>query len=193
MLEPTQDCFYLQGICFIWNLTRGLNSNELTQPRPKEKLMAHRKYALKCLFSPDSTQVTGTITGVIVMFCVQTSQSYALVFITDYQQPPQQIQQSGYGRPLISALQQNFHCQTNRDGFGTALSVKIPNTSYQVTLCYPNASTALSCHRCPLINVYNYHPKILFGSFQVHPITQLGYGILTAAPQKGNIQGTPKL
>lgn len=47
----------LQGVCFIWNLTRGRGSGELTQPHPKEKLTAHRKYALKCLFSPDSTYV----------------------------------------------------------------------------------------------------------------------------------------
>ncbi|XP_067935101.1 target of rapamycin complex subunit lst8-like [Watersipora subatra] len=49
-----------KGVCFIWHLTQGRGSGELTQPHPKEKLTAHRKYALKCLFSPDSTLLATT-------------------------------------------------------------------------------------------------------------------------------------
>ncbi|KAF6018013.1 hypothetical protein EB796_023694 [Bugula neritina] len=49
-----------KGVCFIWTLTQGRSSGELTQPHPKEKLTAHRKYALKCLFSPDSTLLATT-------------------------------------------------------------------------------------------------------------------------------------
>lgn len=48
-----------KGVCYIWALTGG-RSGESTQAHPKAKLQAHKKYGLKCLFSPDSTLLATT-------------------------------------------------------------------------------------------------------------------------------------
>jgi target of rapamycin complex subunit LST8 len=45
--------FISQGNCFIWNLKTG-DENQLTSTAPRLKLDAHKKYALRCRFSPDS-------------------------------------------------------------------------------------------------------------------------------------------
>ena len=45
-----------QGNCFIWTLTGG-QGEKPTQLHPKTKIPAHKRYALKCHFSPDSTLV----------------------------------------------------------------------------------------------------------------------------------------
>lgn len=42
-----------KGNCYIWSLQNG-SENELTKTFPKLKIEAHKKYALKCNFSPDS-------------------------------------------------------------------------------------------------------------------------------------------
>ena len=48
-----------KGNCYIWSLTGG-RAEESTQLHPKHKLSAHKKYALKCRFSPDSTLLATT-------------------------------------------------------------------------------------------------------------------------------------
>ncbi|KAG8557451.1 hypothetical protein GDO81_016636 [Engystomops pustulosus] len=42
------------GNCFVWNLTGGLGE-DLTQLIPKTKIPSHKRCALRCKFSPDST------------------------------------------------------------------------------------------------------------------------------------------
>ncbi|MGH0125632.1 UNVERIFIED_CONTAM: hypothetical protein FKN15_024159 [Acipenser sinensis] len=44
------------GNCYVWNLTGGIGE-EVTQLIPKTKIPAHKRYALRCKFSPDSTSV----------------------------------------------------------------------------------------------------------------------------------------
>ncbi|XP_025105800.1 target of rapamycin complex subunit lst8-like isoform X2 [Pomacea canaliculata] len=48
-----------KGMCYIWTLTGGRRS-EPTKIHPKKKFQAHNTYALKCLFSPDSTLLATT-------------------------------------------------------------------------------------------------------------------------------------
>ncbi|XP_041085849.1 target of rapamycin complex subunit lst8-like [Polyodon spathula] len=42
------------GNCYVWNLTGDIGE-EVTQLIPKTKIPAHKRYALRCKFSPDST------------------------------------------------------------------------------------------------------------------------------------------
>lgn len=58
-----------KGNCYIWSLTGGhpKNSNGYSKNNstpislyPKQKLPAHKKYGLKCLFSPDSSLLATT-------------------------------------------------------------------------------------------------------------------------------------
>ena len=44
----------LQGNCYVWNVTGGIGE-EVTQLIPKTKIPAHKRYSLRCKFSPDST------------------------------------------------------------------------------------------------------------------------------------------
>ncbi|XP_034951891.1 target of rapamycin complex subunit lst8 [Chelonus insularis] len=48
-----------KGNCYIWALTGGVGE-EPTKPYPRHKLAAHKRYALKCKFSPDSTLLVTT-------------------------------------------------------------------------------------------------------------------------------------
>lgn len=48
-----------KGNCYIWSMTTS-NGDEPTQLRPKMKLPAHKRYSLKCKFSPDSTLLVTT-------------------------------------------------------------------------------------------------------------------------------------
>jgi len=48
-----------KGACYIWSLTGG-RDDIATQLHPKKMISAHRKYGLKCLFSPDSTLLATT-------------------------------------------------------------------------------------------------------------------------------------
>jgi G protein beta subunit-like protein len=43
-----------KGMCFIWTLT-SMGGTSPMQPHLKTQFQAHKRYALKCLFSPDST------------------------------------------------------------------------------------------------------------------------------------------
>lgn len=43
-----------KGHCYIWTLTGGVG-DEPTRLNPRHKLSAHKRYALRCKFSPDST------------------------------------------------------------------------------------------------------------------------------------------
>ena len=43
-----------KGNCYVWALSGGGDSQP-TQLHPKNKILAHKKYALCCIFSPDST------------------------------------------------------------------------------------------------------------------------------------------
>jgi G protein beta subunit-like protein len=47
-----------KGNCYIWNLVNA--DNQLTQTEPKLRINAHRKYALRCKFSPDSSLLVTT-------------------------------------------------------------------------------------------------------------------------------------
>ena len=47
---------FLQGNCYVWNLAGGMG-DEVTQLIPKTKIPAHKRYSLRCKFSPDSTWV----------------------------------------------------------------------------------------------------------------------------------------
>lgn len=56
----------LQGNCYVWNVTGGIGE-EVTQLIPKTKIPAHKRYSLRCKFSPDSTWVpTFTIASLIL-------------------------------------------------------------------------------------------------------------------------------
>lgn len=45
-----------KGNCYIWSLSNSANSEtQLTQTDPKLRIEAHKKYALRCKFSPDSS------------------------------------------------------------------------------------------------------------------------------------------
>ncbi|XP_064607066.1 target of rapamycin complex subunit lst8-like [Liolophura sinensis] len=48
-----------KGNCYIWSLTGG-RGGDSTQLIPKSTFSAHKRYALKCLFSPDSTLLATT-------------------------------------------------------------------------------------------------------------------------------------
>lgn len=48
-----------KGDCYIWTLTGG-RGEEPTKLHPKTKIPAHKKYGLKCQFSPDSTLLATT-------------------------------------------------------------------------------------------------------------------------------------
>lgn len=43
-----------KGHCYVWALTGGVDE-EPTRLNPRHKLTAHKRYALGCKFSPDST------------------------------------------------------------------------------------------------------------------------------------------
>lgn len=47
-----------KGVCYIWTLPGGVD--ESAHLTPKKKLIAHKHYALKCKFSPDSTLLATT-------------------------------------------------------------------------------------------------------------------------------------
>ncbi|XP_056627343.1 target of rapamycin complex subunit lst8 isoform X1 [Triplophysa dalaica] len=42
------------GNCYVWNLAGGMG-DEVTQLIPKTKIPSHKRYSLRCKFSPDST------------------------------------------------------------------------------------------------------------------------------------------
>uniref|UniRef100_A0A4W5R2G0 Target of rapamycin complex subunit lst8 n=1 Tax=Hucho hucho TaxID=62062 RepID=A0A4W5R2G0_9TELE len=42
------------GNCYVWNLAGGMG-DEVTQLIPKTKIPAHKRYSVRCKFSPDST------------------------------------------------------------------------------------------------------------------------------------------
>lgn len=48
-----------KGHCYIWTLTGG-TGEEPTRLNPRHKLSAHKRYALRCKFSPDSTLLVTT-------------------------------------------------------------------------------------------------------------------------------------
>ena len=48
-----------KGSCYIWTLSNN-SENQLTKTHPKLKIDAHKKYALKCKFSPDSNLLVTT-------------------------------------------------------------------------------------------------------------------------------------
>ncbi|XP_043271855.1 target of rapamycin complex subunit lst8 isoform X2 [Venturia canescens] len=48
-----------KGHCYVWALTGGIGE-EPTRLNPRHKLSAHKRYALRCKFSPDSTLLTTT-------------------------------------------------------------------------------------------------------------------------------------
>ncbi|XP_063239155.1 target of rapamycin complex subunit lst8 isoform X1 [Bacillus rossius redtenbacheri] len=48
-----------RGHCYVWGLTGGVGA-EPTKLNPKHRLDAHRRYGLKCQFSPDSTLLVTT-------------------------------------------------------------------------------------------------------------------------------------
>ncbi|CAD1479357.1 unnamed protein product, partial [Heterotrigona itama] len=48
-----------KGHCYIWTLTGGVG-DEPTRLNPRHKLAAHKRYALRCKFSPDSTLLVTT-------------------------------------------------------------------------------------------------------------------------------------
>ncbi|XP_053381753.1 target of rapamycin complex subunit lst8-like [Mercenaria mercenaria] len=50
----------VQGKCHIWTLTGG-RREEPTQLHPKSDITVSNRYALKCLFSPDSTLLATTL------------------------------------------------------------------------------------------------------------------------------------
>lgn len=52
--RPSVGPFVLQGNCYVWNLAGGIGE-EVTQLIPKTKIPAHKRYSLRCKFSPDST------------------------------------------------------------------------------------------------------------------------------------------
>jgi len=43
-----------KGDCYVWSLSGGVNEHP-TVFHPRDKIPAHKRYGLKCLFSPDST------------------------------------------------------------------------------------------------------------------------------------------
>ncbi|PBC28217.1 Target of rapamycin complex subunit lst8 [Apis cerana cerana] len=48
-----------KGHCYIWTLTGGVG-DEPTRLNPRHKLSAHKRYALRCKFSPESTLLVTT-------------------------------------------------------------------------------------------------------------------------------------
>lgn len=44
-----------KGNCFIWNLSGGFGEIPLRATQDETVYHPHKRYALKCLFSPDST------------------------------------------------------------------------------------------------------------------------------------------
>lgn len=48
-----------KGHCYIWALRNG-GADEPTKLNPKHKIVAHNKYGLSCVFSPDSTLLVTT-------------------------------------------------------------------------------------------------------------------------------------
>ncbi|XP_044732840.1 target of rapamycin complex subunit lst8 [Chrysoperla carnea] len=49
-----------KGHCYIWSLTSGDGDDEPTKLNPKHKIEAHKRYALRCKFSPDSSLLVTT-------------------------------------------------------------------------------------------------------------------------------------
>lgn len=48
-----------KGNCYIWTLSSN-NDNQLSVMQPKQKIEAHKRYALRCKFSPDSSLLVTT-------------------------------------------------------------------------------------------------------------------------------------
>lgn len=48
-----------KGNCYIWNLSSSSDTN-LSTLQPKQKIEAHKRYALRCKFSPDSNYLVTT-------------------------------------------------------------------------------------------------------------------------------------
>jgi G protein beta subunit-like protein len=47
-----------KGFCYVWTLRGGFNDRDEIKIIPRDKVFQpHQRYALKCLFSPDSTLV----------------------------------------------------------------------------------------------------------------------------------------
>ncbi|XP_072167793.1 target of rapamycin complex subunit LST8-like [Diadema setosum] len=49
-----------KGNCYVWRITKGQGDGALSQLHPKTKIAAHKKYTLKCKFSPDCTLLATT-------------------------------------------------------------------------------------------------------------------------------------
>ncbi len=49
----------VQGICYVWSLSSGSGNSPITLT-PRVKKHAHKRNALKCLFSPDSSLLATT-------------------------------------------------------------------------------------------------------------------------------------
>ena len=58
--------YAIQGRCYIWTLTGG-RSGDPTQPHVKADYSVSSRYALKCLFSPDSTYVLYANLGTVLL------------------------------------------------------------------------------------------------------------------------------
>ncbi|XP_011308901.1 target of rapamycin complex subunit lst8 [Fopius arisanus] len=48
-----------KGNCYVWSLSGGVGE-EPTKLNPRHKILAHKRYALRCKFSPDSTLLVTT-------------------------------------------------------------------------------------------------------------------------------------
>lgn len=75
-----------KGICYIWSLSNTANSEtQLTQTDPKLRIEAHKKYALRCKFSPDSSLlVTCSGDGTARIYRTDTFQLHAELKIEKY-------------------------------------------------------------------------------------------------------------
>ncbi|XP_041378984.1 LOW QUALITY PROTEIN: target of rapamycin complex subunit lst8-like [Gigantopelta aegis] len=51
---------YVRVVCYVWSLSSGSGSTHPITLTPKTKTAAHKRYALKCLFSPDSSLLATT-------------------------------------------------------------------------------------------------------------------------------------
>ncbi|KXJ76015.1 protein LST8 homolog [Aedes albopictus] len=75
-----------KGNCYIWSLSNSANSEtQLTQTDPKLRIEAHKKYALRCKFSPDSSLlVTCSGDGTARIYKTDTFQLHAELKIEKY-------------------------------------------------------------------------------------------------------------
>ena len=68
-----------KGGCHVWSLTGGLKE-ERTVFYPKQRIPAHDKYGLKCLFSPDSSLLaTTSADGTVKLWSTQDLTLYKLL------------------------------------------------------------------------------------------------------------------